>query len=67
MKKKTTKIYNHMFDVAFSIVTTVKDPYKVAPQDLIEALEARVRYLKGNISECAEAFGYSDSYVAKKS
>jgi len=61
MKKMKKKKYNHMFDVAFTVDTEEKDPYKVKPFFLILALEKRVRYLKENPQECAEAFGYADS------
>jgi len=60
--KKTPKKFNHMFDVAFTCISEVKNPHAVPVEEMITALEARVKYLRTNPDECAEAFGYSDSF-----
>jgi hypothetical protein len=55
--------YNHMFDVAFSLDTDVENPYEVPKEELLEALAKRLAFLRANPEECAEAFGFSDSYT----
>jgi len=56
------KQFNHMMDVAFTIVSTEKDPYDIEPTKLVNALQARVDYLRQHPNEVLEALGYSDSY-----
>lgn len=61
------KMYNHMLDVAFTVEGRWKDWRDIPVHVLVAALQQRVNYLKNNPTECAKAFGYSDSYeVAKK-
>jgi hypothetical protein len=60
--KKVGKKYNHMFDVAFTVVSTTKHWDKVPVSELIEGLQKRIDYLKANPFEADEVFGYSDSY-----
>ena len=56
------KKYNHMFDVAFTLETNHADPYAVPMEDILDALARRLEFLRKNPEECAEAFGFSDSY-----
>lgn len=60
MKKQ--KQYNHMMDVAFVVISKHEDYSKIKPEDMLEALQARVTYLRNNPDECAEAFGFCDTY-----
>jgi len=53
--------YNHMFDVAFSVVTS-NECEDVTADELILALEDRISYLKANPNEIIESCGYCDSY-----
>lgn len=54
--------YNHMLDVAFTIVTPVENWEDIPVDDLVKALQQRVDYLRNNPADAAEAFGFSDSY-----
>jgi hypothetical protein len=56
------KMYNHMFDVAFSIESDRENPDDVSVEDLLKGLKKRFHYLVDNPEEAREAFGYSDSY-----
>lgn len=58
-------IYNHMFDVAFTIEGSNPHPNQVSFDDLIEGLEKRLRTLKAERN--LEAFGYCDSYEVAQS
>lgn len=55
------KKYNTVFDVTFSVDHDCKDPFDVSKEKLIEALEKRLKYLKENPSDAAEAFGFVDT------
>ena len=56
------KKYNHMFDVAFEVVSD-NDWENVTPEEMIIALKRRITYLESLPSEeIMEAFGYSDTY-----
>lgn len=55
--------YNHLFDVAFGVVSDQEDPYEVTTEELIAALESRLAALKtSDISDAyaGAAFGYCD-------
>jgi len=52
--------YNHMVDVAFSVVTTESDPRKISYNSMLIALTRRLAYLMEHKNE--EAFGFNDSY-----
>lgn len=54
--------YNTLFDIAFSYEHDYEDPHDVPPEQLIKALEERVRYLKDNPVEAEGAFGVNDTY-----
>ena len=58
--------YNHMFDIAFTVISQKEDPYKVLPSELRAALITRIAEIdveKG----WEEAVGFCDSYeVVKK-
>jgi hypothetical protein len=55
--------FNHLFSVAFSIVTEVYDHNKIKAQDLLEFMENRIRELaKLPDSEILEAFEYIESH-----
>lgn len=56
------KRWNHMLDVAFTIETVHQDWANVPAQELIEALQKRVDFLRLNPGEVLEAFGFSDSH-----
>jgi hypothetical protein len=56
------KMYNHMFDVAFSIESEHENYYDVPVEDLVAGLKKRLQYLIDHPSEAIEAFGYSDTY-----
>lgn len=51
--------YNHMFDVAFSVVTS-NVWEDVTADELILALEDRIMYLKAHPNEIIESCGYCD-------
>jgi ABC-type nitrate/sulfonate/bicarbonate transport system substrate-binding protein len=55
-------MYNHMFDVAFTVDTETADPNKVTVDEMLKGLEKRIQYLRDNPEEAMEAFGYSDTY-----
>lgn len=54
-------LYSHMFDVAFTVETEVESQENVSVQDKIKSLEKRLNYLKENLLEAEEAFGFSDT------
>jgi|688.fasta_scaffold16366_13 hypothetical protein len=54
--------YNTMFDVAFTVNHDCEEPRDVPVGVLIDALQQRVRYLKQNPDDAAEAFGVCDTY-----
>jgi len=56
------KFYNHMLDVAFTINSSSENWYDISIEDIINALQARVDYLRNNPQEASDAFGYSDSF-----
>ena len=51
------KFYNHMVDVAFSIVSPHKEFEDIDSKDLVEALQMRATFLRENPQEAVEAFG----------
>jgi len=55
--------YNHMCDVAFTLVTEQEDIINVPPAEILDALQKRVDYLRQNPAELAEAIGLCDSYI----
>ena len=56
-----TSQYNHMYDIAFSVITDKKDPDKVPWKEIREAIHARVRLMDQNPSE-REGVGFCDTY-----
>lgn len=55
--------FNHLFDVAFEVVSNYEDETQIPVEDLITALEHRVRVLKSyKKDEALEAFGHCDVY-----
>ena len=65
-------MYNHMMDVAFSVVSDKEDPFDLSPEELLDGMEKRLQDLKeewekncdldrDGASIC-EAFGHCDSY-----
>jgi hypothetical protein len=55
--------FNHMFDVAFTLVSGEEDYSKISAAELINALKKRVVALEFmHEADALEAFGYSDSY-----
>ncbi len=60
--KKQVKKYNTMFDVAFTVTHSYKDPSNVPVPMLIDALEERVKFLRNFPEDAAEAFGICDTY-----
>jgi hypothetical protein len=54
--------FNHMLDVAFTVVSEHEEWGKIPTSELIAALRKRVDYLESNPQEAADAFGYSDTY-----
>jgi hypothetical protein len=56
--------FNHMCDVAFTVISDKEDGYEVPVSDLIAALKARVATLEAmtNEDEILEAFGLCDTY-----
>lgn len=57
---KKEKSYNHMMDVAFTVVGPWEKEEDIPYDVLIANLEKRIRNLKKERDR--EAFGYSDSY-----
>lgn len=58
--------YNHMFDMAFSVETDVKDPERVSAQALTVGILSRlVNLLDLPIEELREACGHCDTYENK--
>ena len=55
------KLYNHAFDVAFSVETDESDPFKVTNRELIVGLLMRFVNLV-EVEELREACGHVDTY-----
>jgi hypothetical protein len=58
--------YNTMFDVAFEVDHDEDDPQDVPVEKLLDAVEKRLRTLRANLEEAAEAFGVCDTYSNEK-
>lgn len=57
------KTYNHLCDVGFEVSGSIHKDWKDIPvPELIDHLEARVKYLRSHPADAAEAFGHSDTY-----
>lgn len=54
--------YNTMFDVVFSIDHDCHSPIDVPLEVLLDALQARVNYLRANPEDAGDAFGVCDTY-----
>lgn len=56
--------FNHMFDVAFTVISDKEDGYEVPVSVLIAALKLRIATLEAmtNEGEIREAFGLCDTY-----
>jgi cob(I)alamin adenosyltransferase len=54
-------MFNHAFDIAFEVITDKEEPDEVTEQELIKALEKRIKSLKesGDIDEAVSCY---DSY-----
>lgn len=66
VRDKSIPLYNHMFDLAATIETPHEDFDKIPIPDLIAVMRKRLDYLEKNPNECAEAFGFCDSYKVPK-
>lgn len=55
-------LYNHMMDIAFSVVSGEEDNEKLGIRELIRAARKRLDSIEESGSEDYEAFGFSDSY-----
>ena len=53
--------YNHMYDVAFTVISNTEDGSDVTPDMLRAALEKRIEVLFSS-DEPLEAFGLCDTY-----
>lgn len=53
-------MFNVLCDIGFTVITD--DPENITTEQFITALEARLKDLKENPSEAAEAFGICDYY-----
>jgi uncharacterized protein YifE (UPF0438 family) len=62
---KQMKQYSHLMDVGFTVISKHKDYTKIKPEDILEALGNRFRYLEKHPEECVEAFGFSDTIEAE--
>ena len=63
IKGRNMKTFNHMMDVAFTIINGDSDPDKLTEAALIEGMERRLRDLKKMPpGEALEAFGHCDTY-----
>ena len=63
-RKNKMKKFNTMFDVAFTLVHECEDPDQIPTEDILDALQKRVDYLRNTASklEFNEAFGVCDTY-----
>ena len=60
---KCGSMYNHMFDVAFTIETPKENPADITYHELVDALRKRLEYLEDdNNNEGLEVFGHCDVY-----
>lgn len=57
--------YNSVFSVALSVDHNHDDPDNIPVEVLIDAMEARVAYLKKNVNEANEAFYHEDTIELK--
>lgn len=60
MKKR--KMYNAMFDVAFTVVTKHKDWRQIPDEVLLGGLQERLNELKSCPEECGYAMGFCDQF-----
>lgn len=58
--------YNHAYTIAFSLDTDEADPYKVSPEDLIDALQERINGLRLHKAEVLEGVECWDSVDNKE-
>jgi hypothetical protein len=56
--------YGSDWDVVFSLETEYEDPEKIPVEDLLDAAQKRIDYLKLNPDEALEAFGLVASFDA---
>jgi len=56
-----SQLYNHMFDVAFTLVNASEEG-DASATELLDALQKRINYLRANPCEVSEAFGKCDTY-----
>jgi hypothetical protein len=54
------KKYNHMLDIAFTVITTKADPAELTSRELREGLLARIAGLTD--ADLHEAIGFCDTY-----
>lgn len=61
---KTTKRFNTMFDIGFTIEHNYEDPYDIPKELLIKALQDRIDYIRTSKEEgiVGEVFGVCDTY-----
>jgi len=61
------KKYNHMMDVAFTVVSEEEDPYELTIEELIDGMDRRLESLRKQHSyEAREAFGHCDTYIEER-
>lgn len=58
------KLYNHMFDIAFTVISDLEDPLQVNTHELRIALLKRLASLGDE--ELGEAVGPCDTYEIKE-
>lgn len=56
------KQYNHMLDVAFTVVSEHENWEDIHIMDILHALRSRVQILVLDVENAREAFGYNDTY-----
>ena len=56
------KMYNAMFDVAFTVVTKYKDWRRIPNEILLAGLQDRLNELRSFPAECGDAMGFCDQF-----
>lgn len=52
--------YNHAIDVAFEVIS--EEPNEPTLEEMLDGMQKRLKYLRENPEEAAEAFGVWDTY-----
>lgn len=53
--------YSHMFDIAFTVISTKENYEDITEEEIIDALYARINQLKENKNEILSSIGFSDT------